>query len=148
MSQTSKVDNHPANNKYGVVHTGDAWLPARDRYCQNKTDVPAGLIVFGDKSHTDPHGAMALTPTIFILTLFNCASENDSNFWRPVGYISNIGYGRGSSNKTHARDKIQGEHSCISLDLQSLKNINKENGFQCVVLGHTVRFKVLILFFI
>jgi hypothetical protein len=30
---TGKVDNHPANNKYGEVHTGDARLSARDRYC-------------------------------------------------------------------------------------------------------------------
>ncbi len=29
---TGGVDNHPANNKYGEVHTGDAWLPARDWY--------------------------------------------------------------------------------------------------------------------
>ncbi len=72
---TGKVDNHPANNKYRVVvHTGDAWLPARDRYCQNKTDMPVGLIVFGDKSHTDLHGALSLTPIIFTLTLFNCAA--------------------------------------------------------------------------
>ncbi len=41
-----EVDNHPANNKYGEVHTGDAWFPARDRYCHNKTDMPVGLIVF------------------------------------------------------------------------------------------------------
>ncbi len=68
---TGKVDNHPANNKYGEVHTGDAWLPARDRYCRNKTDMPVGLIVFGDKSHTDLHGALSLTPIIFTLTLFN-----------------------------------------------------------------------------
>jgi hypothetical protein len=33
---TGKVDNHPANNKYGEVHTGDAWLPARDTYSQNR----------------------------------------------------------------------------------------------------------------
>jgi hypothetical protein len=43
---TGEIDNHPANNKYGEVHTGDAWLPARDRPCQNKTDMPVGLIVF------------------------------------------------------------------------------------------------------
>jgi hypothetical protein len=36
---TSNVDNHPANNKYGEV-------PARDRYCQNKTDMSVGLILF------------------------------------------------------------------------------------------------------
>ena len=77
---TGKVDNHPANNKYGEVHTGDAWLPARDRYCQNKTDMPVGLIVFGDKSHTDLHGALSLTPIIFTLTLFNLAARNDLKF--------------------------------------------------------------------
>ncbi len=129
---TGKVDNHPANNKYGEVHTGDAWLPARDRYCQNKTDMPVGLIVFGDKSHTDLNGALSLTPIIFTLTIFNRAAQNDSKFWRPIGYIPNLGYQRGTSNKTHTRDKIQDEHSCISFAFQSLKNTNKENEFQCV----------------
>jgi hypothetical protein len=143
-----KVDNYSANNKYGEVHTGDAWLPARDRYCQNKTDMPFGSIVFEDKSPTDLHGALSLTPIIFTLTLVNCAAHNDSKFWRPIGYIPNLGYGRGTSNKTHTRDKIQDEHSCISFVFQSLKNINKENGFQCVVLGHTVRVKVWIHYFI
>jgi hypothetical protein len=55
---TGEVDNHLANNKYGEVHTGDAWLPARDRYCQDKTDMPVGLFVFGDKSHTDLHSTV------------------------------------------------------------------------------------------
>ncbi len=53
-----------------------------------------------------------------------------------------------SQPKTHTRDHIQDEHSCISFALQSLKNINKENGFQCVVLGHTVCVKVWIHCFI
>jgi hypothetical protein len=107
---TGEVDDHPANKKYGEVHTNDAWLPARDRYCQNKTDMPVGLIVFGDKSHTDLHGALSLTPIIFTLTLFNGAAQNDSKFWRPIGYSPNIGYGRGTSNKTQTRNKIQDEH--------------------------------------
>jgi hypothetical protein len=74
---TGKVDNHPANNKYREVHTGDAWLPARNSYCQNETGMPVGLIVFGDKSHTDLHEALSLTPIIFTLTLFNCAAQNN-----------------------------------------------------------------------
>jgi hypothetical protein len=82
---TGKVDNHPANNIYREVHTGDAWLSARDRYCQNKTDMPFGLIVIGDKSHTDLHGALSLTPIIFTMTLFNHAAQNDLKFWRPIG---------------------------------------------------------------
>ncbi len=71
---TGEVDDHPANKKYGEVHTGDAWLPARDMYCQNKTNMPVGLIVFGDKSHTDLHEALSLTLIIFTLTLFNHAA--------------------------------------------------------------------------
>jgi hypothetical protein len=126
---TGEVDNHPAYNKYGEVHTGDAWLSARDRYCQNKTDMPVGLIVFGDKSHTDQHGALSLTPIIFTLTLFNRAAQNDSKFWRPIGYIPNLGYRRGTSNKTHTRDKIQDEHSCISFAFQSLKTSTKKMAF-------------------
>jgi hypothetical protein len=139
---TGKVDNHPANNKYGEIHTGDAWLPARDRYCQNKIDMPVGMILIGDKCHTDLHGALSLTPIIFTLTLFNHAAQNDLKFWRPISYILNLGYGRGTSNKTYTRDK-----SCILFAFQLLKNINKENGFQCAVLGHTVHVKVWIHFF-
>jgi hypothetical protein len=77
---TGKVDNHPANNKYGEIHTADSWLPARDRYCQIKTDMPVGLIVFGDKSHTDLHEALSLTLIIFTVTLFNHAARNDLKF--------------------------------------------------------------------
>jgi hypothetical protein len=80
--------------------------------------MPVGLIVFGDKSHTDPHGALSLTTFIFTLTLFNHAAH----FWRPIDYIPNQGYGRGTSNKTLTRDKIQDEHSCISLTFQSVLN--------------------------
>ena len=29
-----------------------------------------GIVIFGDKSHTDLHGALALTPIIFTLTFF------------------------------------------------------------------------------
>jgi hypothetical protein len=58
---TDEVDNYNANNKYGEVQTGDEWLPARNSYCQNETNMFVGLIVFGDKSHTDLHGALSLT---------------------------------------------------------------------------------------
>jgi hypothetical protein len=69
---TGDVDeSHPANNNYGEVHTGDAWLPARNRFCKDTSDMPVALILFADKSHTDLHGALSLTPIIFTLTLFN-----------------------------------------------------------------------------
>jgi hypothetical protein len=98
---TRDVDvNNPSNDKYGKVHTGDAWIPARDRYCSNPQDptMPVGLIVFGDKSHTNLHGTLSLTPIIFILTLFNQTERNNTGFWRPIGYIPNLSYGKGTAD--------------------------------------------------
>ncbi len=64
--------NNPCNSNYGEVYTGDAWLPARNRYCilTKWPTMPIASIVFGDKSHTDLHGTLSLTPIIFTLTLF------------------------------------------------------------------------------
>ncbi len=74
--------NNPCNQKYSEVHSGDAWLPARDRFCvnPNRPTMPVGLIVFGDKSHTNLHGTLALTPIIITLTLFNWTSRNNTRF--------------------------------------------------------------------
>ena len=76
--------NNPSNQKYSEVHTGDEWLPARDRYCSSPDDIhndmPVALIIFGDKLHTDLHGALALTPIIFTLTLFNRMSRTIPSF--------------------------------------------------------------------
>jgi hypothetical protein len=74
-------NNNPCNQKYGEVHTGDVWLPARDRFFANPNHptMPVGLIVFGDKSHTNLHGTLALTPIIFTLTLINWTSHNNTS---------------------------------------------------------------------
>ena len=140
--------DHPQNKKYSEIHTGDAWNPARIRYCTGRMDMPVALIIFLDKTHTDLHGALSLTPVIFTLTLFNRAARNNPKFWRPLGYIPNLSYGKGTSDKTAARDKIQDEHDCLSFVFHSLKKIHKSNGFDCTVLGTSVRVKVWIHFFI
>jgi hypothetical protein len=81
---TGDVDEkHIDSQRYGEIHAGDSWLPARDRFCprkENESNMPVRLIIFGDKSHTDLHGALALTPIIFTLTMFNHASRNNTNF--------------------------------------------------------------------
>jgi hypothetical protein len=78
------------------------------------------LIVFGDKSHTDLHGSLSLTPIIFTLSLFNRNTQNNDMFWRPIGYVSNLSYGKGVADKTPTRDKIQDEHVCLSAVFKSL----------------------------
>ena len=143
--------NKTCNEKYGEVHTGDAWIPARNGYCQNDQGIktmPVALIVFGDKSHTDLHGALALTPVIFTLTLFNWSACNNTNFWRLITYIPNLSYGKGTVDKTEMQHKMQDEHTCLSCAFQSLQKKSEEGGFDLVVLGEQVRVRVWIHFFI
>ncbi len=41
---TGGVDaNNPSNDMYGEVHTGDAWIPARDRYTSNRRSESLSL---------------------------------------------------------------------------------------------------------
>jgi hypothetical protein len=121
---TGDVDeNHKSNRKYGEIHTGDEWIPARDRYCRphdNFTnDMPVGIVIFGDKSHTDLHGALALTPIIFTLAFFIGKCWNNLKFWRVLGYLPNLGNGKNKSNKTPTVNKIQDEHDCVSCVFES-----------------------------
>jgi hypothetical protein len=141
----------PANQRYDEVHTGDAWMPARNRFCQqmDKTNVmPVGLILFGDKSHTDLHGALLVTPIIFTLTMFNRNFRNNSNSWRPLAYIPNLSYGKNKADKTKTAYKVQDEHSCISVALKSIKDIHRNGGFPAVVMGKQVHVTVWIHYFI
>ena len=144
--------NHESNQKYSEVHTGDEWLPARDRFCSppdlTHNDMPIALIIFGDKSHTDLHGALALTPIIFTLTLFNITSRNNAKFWRPLAYIPNLGYGKNKADKTSTKDKVQNEHECLSVAFKSIRQIHREGGFLASVLGREVNIKVWVHFFI
>jgi hypothetical protein len=128
------------------VHTGDAWLPTRNRYCTvtKQPTMPVALIVFGDKTHTDLHGTLSLTPIIFTLTFFNQSVRNNTRFWRPIGYIQNLSCAKGVADRGITKDKIQDKHTCILCNLQSLCNISNEGGFNLVVLGHNVHVKVWI----
>ena len=65
-----------------------------------------------------------------------------------MGYIPNLIYGKGTSDKTQAKDKIQEKHKCILFIFESLKDLSNGKGFDCVVLGCTVHVQVWIHFFI
>ena len=150
---TGAVDhNNPHNSKYGEVHTGDAWEPAKSRYCEpddtGLQSMPVALIVFGDKSHTDLHGTLALTPVIFTLSLFNRAARNNTKFWRPLGYIPNLSAQKGVADKRLTKDKLQDEHTCLAAIFKSLCDINRSGGFNLYIFGREVRVKAWIHYFI
>jgi len=106
--------------------------------------MPVGLILFGDKSHTDLHGALSLTPVTFTLTLFNRTFRNNSNAWRPLAYLPNLLYGKNKADKTTTSSKIQDEHTCLAMAFRSIREIHKNGGFEAVVMGVVVRVKVWI----
>jgi hypothetical protein len=81
--------------------------------------MPVGLIVLRDKSHTDLHSVLALTPIIFTMTMFNHASRNNKKFSRPLGYIPNLSYGKNKADRTITLNKIQGKHNCLLIVFRS-----------------------------
>ena len=108
--------------------------------------MPVALIVFGVKPHTDLHGALVLTPIIFTLPFFNRMSWNNLNFWRPLAYLSNLGFRKNKADKTPTKDKIQNEHECLSVAFKSIRRIHRERGFRALVLGREVNIKIWINF--
>ena len=102
------------NNNYGETHTGDAWEPAVKRIVgMSKKYMPLGLVVFGDKSHTDQHGTLSLTPDTFTATFFNRAVRNNPDAWWPMGYIPNSAHANVSTIKSTT--KSQSEHYCMRM---------------------------------
>jgi hypothetical protein len=87
--------------------------------------MPVGLIVFGDKSHTDLHGTLSLMPVTFTLTLFNRKFRNNSNAWRPLAYLPNLSYGKNKADKSKTSLKIQDEHTCLAMAFKSIREIHK-----------------------
>ena len=110
--------------------------------------MPLALVIFGDKSHTDLHGSLSLTPIIFTLTLFNRDARNDARFWRPLGYIPNLSHGKGDADSTKSVSKVQDEHICLATVLQSITSINNNGGMKFNFQGNDVCAKVWIHFFI
>ena len=127
---------------YGEIHTGEAWEPARQHFCGDvEKNMPLGLVIFADKSHFDKHGALATTPFIFTLSIFNEHARNRPEFWRPMAYMPNLKYGKVASD---SKDNVQDEHNCIAEAMRSLVNIAENGGISTTVKGKEVVVKVWI----
>ena len=127
----AEIEGCAANNKYGEIHTGDAWKPALTRFCgSNGEYMPIALVLFGDKSHTDLHGLLSVEPVSFTLSLFNRSARNLPQFWRLLGYVPNLSAGKGEANRMSATDKIQNEHNCLAFILKSVIDINNRGEFE------------------
>ena len=108
--------------------------------------MPFGMIIFGDKSHTDLHGSLSTTPITFTATFFNSSVRNNPSCWRPMAYLPNLAHGKAGGGKS--RDKVQDEHNCLAYALKSLVELSEAGGIRTVVLGKEVIIKPFIHYFI
>ena len=145
---TGEIDeNCAANECYGEIHTGSKWNKATERIVGTEGKyMPLGLVIFGDKSHTDLHGALSLTPVTFTATFFNKSTRNNPDCWRPMAYIPNLAYGKGG--KAKAVDKVQDEHNCLAYSMKSLIELSEAGGIRTTVMGREVIVKPFIHLFI
>ena len=81
--------------------------------------MPIGMVVFGDKTYTDLHGTLSVTP-FFTLTFFNRAAWNNPSVWRPLAHILNLSHGRGETDKKNLSTKCQDERKCLAVAFKDL----------------------------
>ncbi len=85
--------------------------------------------------------------TIHLYTIIleqNC--RNDDSNYMVLGYIPNLGYGKGKAKKQTAEMKLQDEHNCLSLITNQIIEIHEERGFWAEVMGRRVCVKLWIHF--
>ena len=82
------------------------------------------MACFYDKTHTDIHGSLATTPFMFVPRFFNQECRNKCDFWNIFGYIPNMSYGRGKSDKSQPVDRLQDEPMCIYEAVKSLIDVH------------------------
>ncbi len=91
---TGKCEGNNTDDRYGEIHTADAWEPAWQQFCgdDNPINMPIALVIFGDKSRLDLHGSLSTLPIMFTLLCFNQESRNKDEIWCPLAFLTNLSY--------------------------------------------------------
>ena len=127
------------------IHSGWAWEEARAHHCGDDENVmPMGLVAFYDKTHSDLFGSLACAPFIVVPTFFNIECRCNTDFWVTLGYVPNLGHGKGKANQQTSRDKLQDQHNCIRVITQQLAQLRDEGYFWTRVMGKIVKVVVWI----
>ena len=116
------------------VHTGSEWAGAVNKFCKGDDRyLPFPIACFYDKTKTDLHGSLSVTPFMFVPLFFKGSVITKTDFWNLLGYIPNLSYGRATGDGTSSRDKLQDEHFCIYETLKSLMKVHRKGGIATTV---------------
>jgi hypothetical protein len=89
--QTSSLDE---------IYTGSHWEQARQKYCGDDSDAfPLALVCFYSKTNTDVLGSLSCAPFICAPSFLNKDCCNDDSNYMVLGYIPNLGYGKGKAKR-------------------------------------------------
>jgi hypothetical protein len=111
------------------IHTVSLQEPARQKYCGDDPDAfPLGLACFYDKTNTDVLGSLSCAPFICTPTFLNIDCRNNDSNYMVLGYVPNLGYGKGTAQSQMSLMKLQDEHNCFSIITNQIKkNTMKED---------------------
>jgi hypothetical protein len=123
------------------IHTGTIWDAACEKYCGNDPNAfPLVLVCLYNKTNTDQHGSLASSPFICTPAFLNRECCNDDSNYMILGYIPNLGYGKGNTMR------LQDEHDCLALITKQIIQIQESSGFWTMVMGKKGCVKVWIHF--
>ena len=76
----------------------------------------------------------------------NRECRNDNSNYVVLGYIPNLGYGKGKAKQQTSSMRLQDEHDCLALITQQIIIIQTNGGFWTEVMGEKECVKVWIHF--
>ena len=125
---------------YDEVHTGKQFEIARAHWCKDDPDVfPLPLVAFYDKTHVDVFGSLSCSPFIVWPAFFNKDFRCQQAYSRVLGYVPNLGYGKGKTNRQPSTVKLQDEHNCLRQVTKQLIFIMQKGGIHTTIMGRKVR---------
>jgi hypothetical protein len=95
--------------------------------------MPIPIYVFIDETFTDLYGSLKVAPVIFTFAFFTQECRNNVDFWRPLGFVPNLGYGKSKNDKTASRLKLQDFHDVLKAIFQSYIDVHGNGGIKTVI---------------
>ena len=100
---------------------------------------PLPLVAFYDKTHVDVFGSLSCSRLIVWPAFFNKDCRRQQAYSRVLGYVPNLGYGKGKTNRQPSTVKLQDEHNCLRQVTKQLIFIMQKGGIHTTIMGRKVR---------
>jgi hypothetical protein len=125
--------NNARNDTFDDFTSGTLYEGARLMYANGVGEMPIPIYVFIDETFTDVYGSLKVAPVIFTFAFFTQECRNNVDFWRPLGFIPNLGYGKSKNDTTTTQMKLQDFHNCLRVIFKSYIDVHLNGGIKTVI---------------